>query len=233
MRPLLDDLPDLKLLVSIDGPDGDAVGFHEAIATATPIEAVADTTPDDPAMMIYTSGTTGPPKGALHGHRVLLGHLPGMQLPHEFFPRDGDLLWTPADWAWAGGLLNGLLPALHFGVPVVARKLEKFDPEEAFRLMADMKVRNIFVPPTALRMLRAVANPRLAGPCGHSASAKIACRCASASATAHGACTAGAASTAMAPTRSGNSSAHSSACMPPIEPPMTSETRRIPSASTR
>ena len=42
---------------------------------------------DDPALLIYTSGTTGPPKGALHAHRVLLGHLPGVQLPHDFFPR--------------------------------------------------------------------------------------------------------------------------------------------------
>ena len=83
-----------------------------------------------------------------------------MQLPHDFLPQPDDLLWTPADWAWAGGLLNGLLPCLHFGVPIIARKFEKFDPEEAFDLMARMKVRNTFVPPTALRMLRMVDNPR-------------------------------------------------------------------------
>src|SRR5690606_14972087 len=115
--------------------------------------------PDDPAMMIYTSGTTGNPKGALHGHRVLLGHLPGVEMPHEFLPQPGDRLWTPADWAWAGGLLNVLLPGLHHGVPVVARKFEKFDPEEAFDLMARLKVRNAFIPPTALRMLRSVPRP--------------------------------------------------------------------------
>ena len=110
--------------------------------------------------MIYTSGTTGQPKGALHGHRVLPGHLPGFQLVHEFFPQEGDLLWTPADWAWAGGLLNGLLPSLSLGIPVVARKFEKFDPNEAWQLIADLKIRNIFIPPTALRMLRTVPNPR-------------------------------------------------------------------------
>ncbi len=110
--------------------------------------------------MIYTSGTTGNPKGALHGHRVLPGHLPGVQTPHEFMPQAGDLAWTPADWAWAGGLLNMLLPALHFGVPVVARPVTRFEPEEAFRLMAEMGVRNAFVPPTALRMLRGVEEPR-------------------------------------------------------------------------
>jgi acetyl-CoA synthetase len=153
-------LPDLAVVLSTDGPDGAVEGFAQALEAASPEFAPVDTGPDDPALMIYTSGTTGPAKGALHGHRVLLGHLPGVQMPHEFLPQPGDRLWTPADWAWAGGLLNILLPGLHFGVPVVARKTEKFDPEEAFRLMADMGVRNTFIPPTALRMLRAVPNPR-------------------------------------------------------------------------
>lgn len=112
-----------------------------------------DTGPDDPALMIYTSGTTGLPKGALHGHRVLLGHLPGVRFSHEFLPQPGDLMWTPADWAWAGGLLNALLPSLHYGVPVVARSFEKFDPAAAWALMSDAGVRNAFIPPTALRLL--------------------------------------------------------------------------------
>ena len=154
------DLPALRVVISIDGPAHDAIGWTEALARASPAFTPVDTAADDPALMIYTSGTTGPPKGALHAHRVLLGHLPGVQMPHEFLPQPGDLLWTPADWAWIGGLVNVLLPGLHFGVPVVARKFEKFDPEEAFRLMADLKVRNAFIPPTALRMLRTVANPR-------------------------------------------------------------------------
>ena len=110
--------------------------------------------------MVYTSGTTGSPKGALHAHRVLIGHLPGIEFPHEFLPQPGDRFWTPADWAWAGGLLNVLLPGLHYGVPVVAARFEKFDPEEAFALMARLGVRNAFIPPTALRMLRAAGNSR-------------------------------------------------------------------------
>src|SRR6185369_5021965 len=68
--------------------------------------------------------------------------------------------WTPADWAWAGGLLNILLPGLYYGVPVVARKFDKFDPEDAFALITREQVRNAFVPPTALRMLRAAQNPK-------------------------------------------------------------------------
>jgi acetyl-CoA synthetase len=81
-------------------------------------------------------------------------------LPHDFFPQPGDLFWTPADWAWAGGLLDALLPSLHHGVAVVAHRFDKFDPEEAYALMARTGVRNAFIPPTALRMLRSAPNPR-------------------------------------------------------------------------
>ncbi|MGH6726016.1 MAG: AMP-binding protein, partial [Pseudolabrys sp.] len=154
------DLPDLKLVLSLDGPGDGALDFAAALSRAASDFTAVDTSADDPAMMVYTSGTTGQPKGALHGHRVLLGHLPGVQTYNDFFPQAGDRIWTPADWAWAGGLLNVLLPGLHYGVPVVARRFEKFDPEEAFALMARAQVRNAFIPPTALRMLRAAPNPQ-------------------------------------------------------------------------
>ncbi len=154
------DLPNLKCVFSLDGASDGALDFTATLAKASSDFTPVDTSPDDPAMMVYTSGTTGQPKGALHGHRVLIGHFPGVETHHDFFPQPGDRIWTPADWAWAGGLLNVLLPGLHYGVPVVARRFEKFDPEEAFALMARAKVRNAFIPPTALRMLRAAPNPR-------------------------------------------------------------------------
>ncbi|KAB2884008.1 MAG: AMP-binding protein [Pseudorhodoplanes sp.] len=154
------EVPALRLVLNVDGAGEGAEDFAAMLARASPAFTPAPTTPDDPAMMIYTSGTTGQPKGALHGHRVLPGHLPGVEMPHDFFPQPGDRFWTPADWAWAGGLLDALLPSLHHGVPVVARKSDKFDPEEAYALMARHGVRNAFIPPTALRMLRAAPSPR-------------------------------------------------------------------------
>ncbi|WP_170400341.1 AMP-binding protein [Ruegeria arenilitoris] len=114
----------------------------------------ADTGPEDPAVLIYTSGTTGSPKGALHGHRVLTGHLPGVSISHNHL-RDGDCLWTPADWAWIGGLFDVLMPGLALGIPVVAARLEKFTPEACADVIARGNVRNVFFPPTALRMLKA------------------------------------------------------------------------------
>ena len=154
------ELPGLTLALSLAGAADGVLAFADVLARASADFTPVATTPDDPAMMIYTSGTTGLPKGALHGHRVLLGHLPGIEMPHEFFPQPGDRFWTPADWAWAGGLLDCLLPSLAYGVPVVARRFDKFDPEEAFDLMARTGVRNAFIPPTALRMLRSAPSPR-------------------------------------------------------------------------
>jgi acetyl-CoA synthetase len=152
--------PTVELVWSTDGAADAAEDFNAVLSRAASDFTPAATAAEDPALMVYTSGTTGPPKGALHAHRVLLGHLPGIEMPHEFLPRPGDRFWTPADWAWAGGLLDALLPSLHYGVPVVAQKFEKFDPEAAFALMAKMRVRNAFIPPTALRMLRSAPRPK-------------------------------------------------------------------------
>ncbi len=156
-----DRLPDLELVLAVglgaDTPD--ALDFERALDRARDTFAARDTAADDPALIIYTSGTTGDPKGALHAHRVLLGHLPGVEFPHEFFPQPGDLFWTPADWAWIGGLLDVLLPAWHHGIPVLAHRMAKFDPEHAFRLIADHGVRNLFLPPTACKLMRQVERP--------------------------------------------------------------------------
>ena len=154
------EVPGLSCVLSIDGKGDGVLDFHSELSRASSSFTPVDTAAEDPAMMIYTSGTTGQPKGALHAHRVLLGHMPGAELPLYPFPQPGDSYWTPADWAWAGGLLDTLLPSLHHGVPVIARKFDKFDPEEAFALMQKTGLRNAFIPPTALRMMRAAPNPR-------------------------------------------------------------------------
>ncbi len=154
--------PDLDcLMVTGLGRDGQGLlDLWPALDRAAETFGPVATSADDPAVIIYTSGTTGNPKGALHAHRVLLGHLPAVEFFNEFFPQPGDLMWTPADWAWIGGLMNVLMSSWHHGVPVLAHRARKFDPERALHLMAEAGVRNVFLPPTALRMIRQVPAPR-------------------------------------------------------------------------
>jgi acetyl-CoA synthetase len=157
---LREELSELRHIILTDGERTEAATFDGLIQEASSSFEPVVTRPEDPAIIIYTSGTTGPPKGALHGHRVLLGHLPGVSLPHDLMPRRGDLFWTPADWAWIGGLFDVLFPALHWGLPVVAHRMLRFDLERAFDLMERWGVQNTFFPPTALKMMRTISRPR-------------------------------------------------------------------------
>jgi acetyl-CoA synthetase len=152
-------LPHLTYRLCMDDVSAGAAAWKQLDQYSAEFQAVM-TAADEPALIIYTSGTTGASKGALHAHRVLLGHLPGVEMSHDGFPQNGDCIWTPADWAWIGGLLDVLLPALYHGVPVVAKRFDKFEASAAFQLMQDCGIRNVFLPPTALKMLREVMRPR-------------------------------------------------------------------------
>ncbi len=156
-----DRLPELKIIFVTRGkPGAGVVDFWAALEKGSSHFEAVMTKADDPALIIYTSGTTGPPKGALHAHRVVLGHVPGVEFFHNFFPKKEDVYWTPADWAWIGGLIDVLLPSWHHGVPVVAYRAKKFDPEQAFYFIAKYGIRNAFMPPTALKMMRQVKDPK-------------------------------------------------------------------------
>jgi len=158
------DLPHLEWILCIGNASYDnkrIISFYSAIEQSSNKFETVSNSADDPALIIYTSGTTGPPKGALHAHRVLIGHLPGIQASHNFFPQSGDLFWTPADWAWIGGLIDVLFPSLYYGIPVLACRFKKFGPEAALELMARHQVRNVFLPPTALKMMRNVSSADL------------------------------------------------------------------------
>jgi len=154
LSKIRDRLPELKNIY-VAGKAGDgARSFWSQLEAASDRFETVDTSADDPAIIIYTSGTTGNPKGALHAHRILLGHLPNIEMVHDFMPRPGDVMWTPADWAWIGGLFDALFPAWFHGVPVLGYRARKFEPDAAMQLMADHGVRNVFLPPTALKLMR-------------------------------------------------------------------------------
>jgi acetyl-CoA synthetase len=158
---LRDRLPQLRHVIGVGAALGKGVkSWAEVLEHASPRYTPVLTGADDAAMIIYTSGTTGKPKGALMAHRTLLGNLSGYVCSHDFFPQPGDMFWSPADWAWTGGLWDVLLPTWHFGMPLLAYR-GRFDPGKAFSLIEKYGIRNSFLFPTALKMMmKAVPDPR-------------------------------------------------------------------------
>jgi acetyl-CoA synthetase len=155
--------PKLATLRHVIGVAGaKETGVHdwgELLAKAQSSFSACDTAADDPAVIIYTSGTTGAPKGALEAHRLLIGNLSGFVHSHDFFPQPGDIFWSPADWAWAGGLFDALLPTWACGLPILGYR-GRFDAEKAYDLLEKYGIRNAFLFPTALKlMMKAVPEP--------------------------------------------------------------------------
>ena len=161
LAPIRESLPNLRHVIGVAGAREAWVSpFEELLAKASRHFTREPTAARDPAFLVYTSGTTGPPKGALMPQCCLLGNLPGFVHSHDGYPQDGDLFWSPADWAWTGGLMDALLPTLYFGQPIVGYR-GRFDPERALRLMERYQVRNTFLFPTALKlMMKAFPRPR-------------------------------------------------------------------------
>jgi len=153
-------LTHLRHVIGVGGArERDVQPWEDLLARAASRFAPVDTAAEEPALIIYTSGTTGPPKGALKAHRVLIGNVPGFVHSHDFFPQPGDMFWSPADWAWTGGLMDALLPAWMFGIPILGYR-GRFDPEKAYYLLEKYGVRNSFLFPTALKlMMKAVPSP--------------------------------------------------------------------------
>ncbi|MFC5521011.1 acyl-CoA synthetase [Polaromonas jejuensis] len=168
VKSIRTDCPALRTVVAAGAAVGQGdVDYESALAAQQRSFTAVKTKADEAAILIYTSGTTGPPKGALLAHRALIGNLPGFVCSQNWFGFDGKtnaasdaVFWSPADWAWTGGLMDALLPTLYFGRPIVAFN-GRFSPELAFSLMAEQGVTHSFLFPTALKaMMKAYPQPR-------------------------------------------------------------------------
>lgn len=168
LKSIRGNCPALRTVVAAGTAKGKGdVDYETSLAAHKSAFTAVKTKADEGAILIYTSGTTGPPKGALLPHRALIGNLPGFICSHNWFGFDGKtnkksdaVFWSPADWAWTGGLMDALLPSLYFGRPIVAFN-GRFSPELAFSLMAEQGVTHTFLFPTALKaMMKAYPHPR-------------------------------------------------------------------------
>ena len=144
------------LMQTLEGAD---FNYAASLAQQRPEFALVPTLADEAAVLIYTSGTTGNPKGALIPHRALIGNLTGFVCSQNWFGFNGAdnaqsdaVFWSPADWAWTGGLMDALLPTLYFGRPIVAYN-GRFSPQTALELMAQFGVTHTFLFPTALKAM--------------------------------------------------------------------------------
>lgn len=154
-------VPGVRTVLAVGQAEGRGdVDWTAALAAERASFTAIKTLADEAAVLVYTSGTTGPPKGSLTPHRALIGNLTGFVCSQNWFPQDDAVFWSPADWAWTGGLMDALLPTLYFGREIVAYQ-GRFGPERAFELLQNYRVTHSFLFPTALKaMMKAVPDPK-------------------------------------------------------------------------
>jgi acetyl-CoA synthetase len=152
--------PTLERVLLIDGEEPGSESFWETLERASDAFETLSLTPDTPAFINFTSGTTCWPKGALQGHRSMLGHMPGLEFLMDFLPQPGDVLWSPADWAWLAGLMDILMPGWFHGLPVLTYRSSTFDAEQALQMMGKHRVRATLLTPTMLKLIRQVRDPK-------------------------------------------------------------------------
>lgn len=153
--------PSVEHVFVVDDEPSGAKNFWKTIEKASAEFTNVRTRAEEPAWVSYTSGTTGMPKGSVQPHRMMLGHMPGVEFMYDFYPQPGDVLWSPADWAWMAGLMDLLYPGWFYGCQVVATAAMKgFQPEEAYRILGEYGVTCALLTPTVLKLMRPVPNPR-------------------------------------------------------------------------
>jgi acetyl-CoA synthetase len=149
--------PWLKHIVVVDDDlPSHALSLWRSIADQNDTFDNVETLSEDTAWISFTSGTTGQPKGVLMPHRILLGNKPLFEYYYDYGPREGDTLWSPADWAWIAGLINILLVGWYSGCRVVSTDMEGFNAEAAFRILGQHDITVSLLTPTVLKLMRQI-----------------------------------------------------------------------------
>ena len=168
VAPVRDTLPELRFVLLVDAagaPEPGTLDLAELLAGADPAGAdlagdIADTQPEDMALLHFTSGTTGTPKGAIHVHDAVAAHYATGRFALDLHP--DDIYWCTADPGWVTGMSYGIIAPLVHGVTAIVDQ-EELDADRWYRILAEQRVTVWYTAPTALRMLMKAGAERAAG----------------------------------------------------------------------
>jgi acetyl-CoA synthetase len=155
VAPVRAALPSLRHVLLIDegGPAPPIAGtarLRPLLEASPPDFPVAQTRPEDMALLHFTSGTTGKPKGAVHVHGAVVAHHITGRLALDLHPED--VFWCTADPGWVTGTSYGIVSPLTNGVTTIVDEAE-FDAERWYRILAEQRVSVWYTAPTAVRMM--------------------------------------------------------------------------------
>ena len=136
--------------IHIGGARAGWTDYSAAKAEAAPLDEIADTAFDDPALCYFTSGTTGQPKMTIHGAGYPLAH----EITGRFWLDLGpdDLHWNMSDTGWAKAAWSSLFAPWLMGAAIFVNHAPGFDPVAAMDLLEAYPVTTLCAPPTAYRM---------------------------------------------------------------------------------
>ncbi len=150
----------LKFKVVYGKPVGDEIDFERCIVSQKDTFEPVITATEEPALLMYSSGSTGLPKGIIHSHRVIHAYLPSLTMVYNLeLNYTNGVFWSPADWAWVGGLLDLVFPAWQHGQTVISTN-RRLSATWAFEFMERHQVTHSFMTPTALKRLAEIRHPR-------------------------------------------------------------------------
>ncbi len=105
---------------------------------------------ESPLYLIYTSGSTGPPKGILHAHKDMAGHLATGR--YLFDLGEDSVLWTDGDPAWITGTIYGTFVPWLCGAASIAQGAA-FSASTWYRTIEKYGVTAWYTTPMTIRKL--------------------------------------------------------------------------------
>ncbi|MBI5247921.1 MAG: AMP-binding protein [Desulfomonile tiedjei] len=122
-------------------------GVVETLPKKSNIRWVRGTTP---LYLIYTSGSTGPPKGVVHAHMDMLGHM--ITARYVLNLSEGTVLWTDGDPSWVTGTVYGAFAPWLCGATSVIQG-DQFSASTWYRTLERHKVAVWYTTPRTMTRL--------------------------------------------------------------------------------